>query len=137
MTLAPIGRLLPTQIIDVELNVLPTAPRAIRTRSRLRVHLGSAEVLARIRVLNDRGEVSPGESGFAQLRFESPVVALHDERFIIRSYSPAETIAGGLVLDPRATKHPRPEMTQTHERLHSLLDSERPGKLAVLVGAAG
>src|SRR6185295_5121260 len=39
MTLAPIGRLLPTQIIDVELNVLPTAPRAIRTRSRLRVHL--------------------------------------------------------------------------------------------------
>ena len=137
MTLAPIGRLLPTQIIDVELNVLPTAPRAIRTRSRLRVHLGSAEVLARVRVLNNRGEVSPGERGFAQLRFESPVVALHDERFIIRSYSPAETIAGGLVLDPQATKHRGREMAKTHERLRSLLDSERPGKLAVFVAAAG
>jgi len=137
MTLAPIGRLLPTQIIDVELNVLPTAPRAIRTRSRLRVHLGSAEVLARVRVLNNRGEVSPGESGFAQLRFESPVVALHDERFIIRSYSPAETIAGGLVLDPQATKHRGREMAKTHERLRSLLDSGRPGKLAVFVAVAG
>jgi selenocysteine-specific elongation factor len=137
MTLAPVGRLLPTQIIDVELNVLPTAPRAIRTRSRLRVHLGSAEVLARVRVLNSRNEVSPGERGLAQLRFESPIVALHDERFIIRSYSPAETIAGGLVLDPQATKHRGREMAKTHERLRSLLDSERAGKLAVFVAAAG
>jgi len=137
MTLAPTGRLLPTQIIDVELNVLPTAPRAIRTRARVRVHLGSAEVLARIRVLNNRGEIAPGESGFAQLRFETPVVALHDERFIIRSYSPAETIAGGLVLDPQATKHRGREMAKTHERLRSLRDSERPGKLAVFVAASG
>src|SRR4030095_12558381 len=124
-------------IIDVRLSVLPTAPRAIRTRSRLRVHLGSAEVLARVRVLNNRGEVPPGETGFAQLRFERPVVALHDERFIIRSYSPAETIAGGLVLDPQATKHRGREMAKTHERLLALLDSERAGKLAVFVAAAG
>ena len=137
MVLAPIGRLLPTQIIDVQLYVLPTAPRAIRTRSRLRVHIGSAEVLARVRVLNIRGEVPPGETGFAQLRFESPVVALHDERFIIRSYSPAATIAGGRVLDPQATKHRGREMAKTHERLRALLDSERAGKLGVFVAAAG
>ena len=105
MVLAPIGRLPPTQIIDVQLNVLPVAARSIRTRSRLRIHIGSAEVLARVRVLEGSGEILPGDTGFAQLRFEKPVVALHDERFIIRSYSPAETIAGGLVLDPRATKH--------------------------------
>src|SRR5258705_4846262 len=109
---------------------------AIRTRSRLRVHLGSAEVLARIRVLNNRSEVSPGESGFAQLRFESPVIALHDERFIIRSYSPAETIAGGLVLDPQATKHRGRELAKTDERLRVLLESDRPEKLAVFVEAA-
>ncbi|MGH9930664.1 MAG: selenocysteine-specific translation elongation factor [Pyrinomonadaceae bacterium] len=137
MTLAPIGRLLPAQIIDVQLSVLPTAPRAIRTRSRLRVHIGSAELLARVRVLNTRGEILPGDTGFAQLRFESPVVALHGERFIIRSYSPAETIAGGLVLDPQATKHRGREMVKTQERLAALLDSERTGKLAVFVAAAG
>lgn len=137
MTLAPINRLRPTQIVDVELSVLPTAPRAIRTRARVRVHLGSAEALARVRVLNSSGDIPPGEIGFAQLRFESPVVALHAERFIIRSYSPAETIAGGLMLDPQATKHRGREMAKTHERLRALLDFDRAGKLAVFVTAAG
>jgi len=137
MVLAPIGRLHPTQIIDVQLSVLPGAPRPIRTRSRLRVHIGSAEVLARIRVLNIRGEIPPGETAFAQLRFESPVVALHDERFIVRSYSPAETIAGGLVLDPHTTKHRGKELARTHERLRALSDGQRPGKFAVFVAASG
>lgn len=137
MVLAPIGRFHVTQIIDVELSVLPGAPRAIRTRSRLRVHIGSAEVLARVRVLNNRGEIPAGKAGFAQLRFESPVVALHDERFIVRSYSPAETIAGGLVLDPQATKHRGKELAKTHERLRALSDSERPAKFAVFVEASG
>jgi selenocysteine-specific elongation factor len=137
MVLAPIGRLRPTQIIDVQLSVLPGAPRPIRTRSRLRVYIGSAEVLARVRVLNTRGEIPPGETAFAQLRFESPVVALHDERFIVRSYSPAETIAGGSVLDPQATKHRGKEMARTHERLRALSDEQRSGKLAVFVAASG
>jgi len=137
MVLAPIGRLHPTQIIDVQLSVLPAAPRPIRTRSRLRVHIGAAEVLARVRVLNIRGEIPPGETAFAQLRFESPVVALHDERFIVRSYSPAETIAGGLILDPYATKHRGKELARTHERLRALTDEERPGKFAVFVAASG
>jgi selenocysteine-specific elongation factor len=137
MVLAPIGRIRPTQIVDVQLSVLPSAPRAIRTRSRVRVHIGSAEVLARVRVLNIRGEIPSGETAFAQLRFESPVVALHDDRFIVRSYSPAETIAGGLVLDPQATKHRGRELARTHERLCALSEGERPGKLAVFVASSG
>ena len=137
MVLAPIGRLHPIQIIDAQLSVLPGAPRAIRTRSRLRVHLGSAEVLARVRVLNIRGEIPPGETAFAQLRFEHPVVAVHDERFIVRSYSPAATIAGGLVLDPGAAKHRGRELARTHERLSALLGSERSDKVAVFVEASG
>jgi selenocysteine-specific elongation factor len=137
MVLAPIGRLSPTQIVDVQLNVLPSAPRAIRTRSRLRVHVGSAEVLARVRILNTRSEIAPGDTGFAQLRFESPIVAVHDARFIVRSYSPAETIAGGVVLDPQATKHRGRELAQTQARLRTLRDADRPGKLAVFVAAAG
>jgi selenocysteine-specific elongation factor len=137
MVLAPIGRIRPTQIVDVRLSVLPSAPRAIRTRSRVRVHIGSAEVLARVRVLNIRGEIPSGETAFAQLRFESPVVALHDDRFIVRSYSPAETIAGGLILDPQAAKHRGRELARTHERLSALFEGERPGKLAVFVASSG
>ena len=89
-------------------------------------------MLARIRVLNNRGELAAGGSGFAQLRFESPVVALHDERFIIRSYSPAETIAGGLVLDPQATKHRGREMARTQERFKRCLIPNARGKSACL-----
>jgi selenocysteine-specific elongation factor len=137
MVLAPIGRLRPTQIIDVQLNVLPGAPRPIRTRSRVRVHLGSAEVLARVRVLNVRGEIASGETAFAQLRFESPVIALHGERFIIRSYSPAETIAGGVVLDPHATKHRGKELSRTNERLRALTDEDPLSKFIVFVAASG
>ena len=137
MVLAGVGQLVASQIIDVELAVLPTALRAIRTRSRVRVHLGASEALARVRVLNEAGEIGAGKTGFAQLRLESPVVALHDERFIIRSYSPAETIAGGRVLDPLATKHRGKDLTLTEERLRLLMNPHRPGKVAAFVNASG
>jgi selenocysteine-specific elongation factor len=137
MVLAETGRLRPVQIIDVQLQMLPSAPRAIRTRSRVRVHIGSAEVLGRVRVLNSRGEIPPGEMDFAQLRLESPVVALHDERFVVRSYSPSETIAGGLVLDPFAAKHRGRELGKIRERLQTLLDPHRPARLAAFVESAG
>jgi selenocysteine-specific elongation factor len=137
MVLAETGRLRPVQIIDVQLQMLRTAPRSIRTRSRVRVHIGAAEVLGRVRVLNSRGEIPPGEIDFAQLRLESPVVALHDERFVVRSYSPSETIAGGLVLDPFATKHRGRELAKTNERLQMLMDSHRPARLAAFVESAG
>jgi selenocysteine-specific elongation factor len=137
MVLAEPGRLRPVQIIDVQLEMLESAPRAIRTRSRVRVHIGSAEVLGRVRVLSNRGEIAPGENGFAQLRLESPVVALHDERFVIRSYSPSETIAGGLVLDPFATKHRGKELEKILERLRALMDSHRSARLAAFVESSG
>lgn len=137
MVLGEVGRLVSTQIIDVELSVLRSAPKAVKTRARVRVHIGTAEALARVRVLNSAGEISPGDSGFAQLRLESPVVALHGERFIIRSYSPAQTIAGGLVLDPAATKHRGKELTKTGAHLRALMDPNRSAKLAAFVQATG
>ncbi|MGA9998229.1 MAG: selenocysteine-specific translation elongation factor, partial [Pyrinomonadaceae bacterium] len=117
MTLAPVARLRPTQIIDAEVSMLKSAPRPLRSRSRVRVHIGAAEILARVRVLEEAGEIEPGASGFAQLRLESPVIALPFERFIIRSYSPSHTIAGGRVLDAFATKHRGREVQIARERL--------------------
>ncbi len=137
MVLAAVGRLATTQILDVHVEVLDSAPRSLRTRARIRLHIGSAEVLGRVRVLNQRGEIAPGEAGFAQLRLEMPIVALHGERFIIRSYSPATTMAGGVVLDPMATKHRGKELAKTEERLRDLMQPERSRKLTGFVLAAG
>jgi selenocysteine-specific elongation factor len=137
MVLAPPGRLRPTQIVDTRLDVLENAPRALRSRMRVRVHLGAAEVLARLRVIEEGGEVPPGRSGFAQLRLESPIIALPHERFIIRSYSPSLTIAGGQILDGLAAKHRGREMAGTRERLTRLVAAERSEEFALFVATAG
>jgi selenocysteine-specific elongation factor len=135
MVLAPLGRLRPTQIIDVNIAVLPTASRGVRTRARVRVHLGAAEVLGRVRLLEDSAEIGPGKSGLAQLRLEAPVLALHGDHFIVRSYSPPATIAGGIVVDPLGVKHRGKEVQKTRKRLHALMSEHRAEKLAAFVEA--
>jgi selenocysteine-specific elongation factor len=137
MTLAPVGRMQPTQIIDVRLDVLPAAPRALRSRARVRVHIGAAEVLGRLRVLDDSGGINPGAAGFAQLRLENPVVALPEERFIIRSYSPSITVAGGCILDPFAAKHRGRDLARLRGRLEKLIEADRATRFAVFVETAG
>jgi selenocysteine-specific elongation factor len=137
MVLAPPGRLRPTQIIDARLDVLENAPRPLRSRMRVRVHLGAAEVLARLRVIEEGGEIAPGKSGFAQLRLESPIIALPHERFIIRSYSPSLTIAGGRVLDGLAAKHRGREIARARERLTRLMSADRSDEFALFVETAG
>ena len=137
MMLAPTGRLRPTQIIDAQVDVLKSAPRPLRTRARIRLHLGAAEVLGRLRVLTDTGEIAPGESGYAQLRLESPVVALPHERFIIRSYSPAQTVAGGQVLDPLATKFRGREILPARARLAALTQADHATQVALFVETSG
>jgi selenocysteine-specific elongation factor len=136
MVLAPVGRLRPTQIVDAWIDVLPSASRAVRSRSRVRFHVGAAEVLGRVRVLESAQQIAPGSGGLAQFRFESPVVAVHGDRFILRSYSPAETIAGGVIVDPFAAKHRGREMEQTLELLRSLMREERSAKFEGFVKAS-
>jgi selenocysteine-specific elongation factor len=136
MVLAPVGRLRPTQILDVWLDVLPGAPRPVRTRSRVRFHVGATEVLGRVTVLDAVSEIPPGGGTVAQLRLESPVVALHDDRFVLRSYSPAETIGGGKIINPLASRHRRKETTQTIQLLTALMNPDRATKFSGLVRAA-
>jgi selenocysteine-specific elongation factor len=136
MVLAPSGRLRPAQIIDVWIDVLPGASRPVRSRSRVRFHIGATEVLGRVRVL-EGSQIEPGNGGLAQLRLEAPVVAVHGDRFILRSYSPAETIAGGVIVDPFATKHRGREMDHVLQLLRLLMRDERAAKFEGFVRTAG
>jgi selenocysteine-specific elongation factor len=137
MILAPIARLRATQIIDAHLSVLPNAARALRSRARVRLHIHGAEVLARVQVLTEGGQLAPGEVGFVQLRLEAPIVAVAGERFIIRSYSPSQTTAGGLVLDPLAVKHRGRNLAQTRQWLPKLMMANEPDRVALFVEASG
>jgi selenocysteine-specific elongation factor len=107
MTLSEPGAARPVHVIDARVEVLKTAARPLRSRQRVRVHIGTAEVLARVRVLDQTGEIAPGSTDVAQLRFEAPVAAVIGEKFIVRSYSPPATIAGGTVLDVEPKRHRR------------------------------
>ncbi len=94
-----VDRLLPwrtTTALDTLLELLPGSP-PMRRQLRVRVHLGTAEVLARV---YPREALGPGRSGMARLALEGPVVARGGDRFVLRSYSPVVTIGGGRVLDP-------------------------------------
>jgi selenocysteine-specific elongation factor len=82
---------------EVEAWVAPSAPRALRARERVRVHHGTTEAMGRLRWYDDRG-VRPGGAGYALLELESPIVAAVGDRFVLRAYSPVETIGGGRVL---------------------------------------
>ena len=122
MVLASPDALSVSQIFDAEVELLPDAPRPMRSRQRVRLHLGTAEILARLSVLNETQTVEPGENAFVQFRLESPVAAAHGDRFIVRSYSPQRTIAGGRVLDPLARRHRRVDLESVVASLRELAE---------------
>jgi len=99
------GTLRPTSIIDTEIDLLPAA-KPLRDQVRVRVHVASAEVLARVRVPGGT-PIAAGGRGHAQLRLETPALVGLGDRLVLRSYSPAFTIGGARVLDPLAPKRRR------------------------------
>lgn len=130
--LVQVGKLCSTSMIDVRLDLLASAPHPLTHRARVRLHHGTAEILARVAFFGDLEvdeatsalrqarqaspkassreivqayELQPGESRIVQLRLEEPITALPGDRFIIRSYSPMTTIGGGVVIDALPEKH--------------------------------
>ncbi|MEE2754168.1 MAG: selenocysteine-specific translation elongation factor [Candidatus Latescibacterota bacterium] len=95
-----------TYMIDVRLIALADAPVPIKNRTRVHLHLGPREVLARV-ILLESDELTPGESELAQLRLEEPGIAAKGDRFVIRRYSPVVTLGGGIVIDASPVKHGR------------------------------
>jgi selenocysteine-specific elongation factor len=92
------GALVPSLLVDATLELLKDAPRPLKARDRVRFHVGTSEVMARV-LLVDRPAVEPGETTYGRFRLEGPIVALPGDRYVIRSYSPIITIGGGTLLD--------------------------------------
>ncbi len=103
---SPPGVYTATQALDARLDVLESCPREVRNRTRVRVYLGTAEVLARLNLL-DAEVLEPGQSGLVQLRLETPTVAAKGDRYVLRFYSPMDTIGGGTIIDPSPVRHKR------------------------------
>ncbi len=96
----------PTRLLDVRLEHLAGASLDLRHNAATKLFAGAAEVVGRVRLL-DANYLVPGSSGWAQLLLEAPVVVQKGQRFILRRPSPAETIAGGTVVDPHPARRHR------------------------------
>ncbi|MDX2057513.1 MAG: selenocysteine-specific translation elongation factor [Gemmatimonadales bacterium] len=92
--------------LDAELELLPDAA-PLRRNARVRVHLGTAEVLARVSV-SDGVAIGPGQRRVVRLVLETPLVARGGDRLVIRNFSPVTTIGGGWVVDPLPPPRSRP-----------------------------
>ena len=129
------GSLAPTIRLDARLEVLASAPREVKHRDRVRLHIGTDEVMARLAVI-DAQTVAPGASAAVQLVLERPAVALPGDRYVIRSFSPIVTIGGGRVLDAAPAKHKR-FSGGVAEGLRKLGGSARDAVEQTFVQAAG
>jgi selenocysteine-specific elongation factor len=103
-----------THMVDARLEAVSGLERPLANRQRVRFHLGASEVLGRL-VLLEGETMRAGESGLVELRLEEPVVARRGDRFVIRSYSPMTTVAGGTVIDvaERKTRRFRSESLES------------------------
>jgi len=100
------GVLKSSYMIDIQVHFLKSNHKPIKNRTRVRFHTGTSEILGNL-VLLDREELLPGDTCVAQIRLDSPVALVKDDRYVIRSYSPIRTIGGGQVLNPLPGKHKR------------------------------
>lgn len=125
------GRFLPTDCFDAEVLLLPSVAEPLTHWQRVRLHIGTSDVIARISFISPKetgkprragkeeaSVIQPGETGIVQIRPESPIVATGGQRFIMRFYSPLVTIGGGRVLLPHAE---RPRSQEDRARKKSVL----------------
>ena len=99
------GWLTPTNLIDARLKLLAQPDRPLRHNTEVSLHTGSAEVTARVRVL-EKKEALPGETTWVQFILDAPMAVVNGDHYVIRS--PNETLGGGIILDA----HPQ----QRHRR---------------------
>ena len=138
MVVAPPGALIKSRRLDAYLEILPSAPRALKHRQAVRLHTGTSERVAMPLIL-DADEMAPGSSGYVQFFLREPLALKPGDRLVIRSFSPAFTWGGGLVLHVNPTRHKRrhPEVLARFKVLEQGSPEDVLGLYLSEAGAAG
>ena len=130
--IAAIGYLQSLNQMGVTLLLLGSAQKPITQNQRIRIHLGTQEVMARV-ALTDGKTLQPGDDCPALLRLEQPMVAARGDKFIIRSFSPVITIGGGEVMEVLIEE----KWKIVKEKLQNLYESPKSDQLIHLVQEEG
>ena len=122
----------PSDRLDVRMRLLPGTP-PVGHASRVHVHLGAGEAVARVAMV-DRARLAPGDEALVQLRLDRQVVAVHGDRFIIRRYSPTQTLGGGVVVQ---VSPPRRRRGAAAEALQAVVETGPQALVVAAVAARG
>jgi selenocysteine-specific elongation factor len=134
MVAAP-DALMPSHMLDVSLTYLSSNPKQLKNRTRVRFHSGTSEIMG-IVVLLDRDALNGGQTVMAQIRLEHPVSLIRDDRYVLRSYSPVQTIGGGRILNPIPLKH-KPNQPGVMDHLMALASEDLEQVVEQFIKAAG
>jgi len=124
------GRFTASNAIDARIRLATYYDFEIRNRERIRIHHGAREVLGRV-ILLEHDLLRAGESAFVQIKLEKPLVPAQGDHLVLRKYSPARVIGGGVVVDPHPERHKRRD-TDVIEQLRL---KEQGDPAEVLLGA--
>ena len=105
--------LTPTYRLDGRLRLLKSYGKKLKNRTRIRLHVGTAEIISRLVFLED-DVLLPGKEALVQFALEAPTVALPGDRYVIRTFSPVMTIGGGEILEAAPPKHKRFDSQTLH-----------------------
>ena len=130
------GWLKPTLMIDVAYRHLPDLGSPLQHNAEVKLYSGSAEVLARTRILGAE-VILPGEEGWLQLRLEEPAALIKGDRFILRRPSPGQTLGGGTVIDPAPRRRHRRFRPEVIRRLETLAEGSPKEILLQALGIHG
>jgi selenocysteine-specific elongation factor len=135
-TIVSAGFLKSVKTLDAKLELLSQAPRGLKTGSRIRFYNTTQEAIGRITILGAK-ELLPGQEAFVQFRFEQPLIIQHGDRFILRFYSPMETLGGGVALNPHPRRHKQNTMEESLKNLRMLEAGSMEDRIALLIAGKG
>ena len=112
-----------TMMADVKLRLLKSGHRSLKSGARVHLYHGAAELICKV-ILLDREVMKPGEEAVVQLRMEQQTAMKTGDHFVIRFYSPVETIGGGVVENPNAVKRKRRRKLGAERRFQTSSDTD-------------
>lgn len=112
-----------TMMADVKLRLLKSGHRSLKSGARVHLYHGAAELISKV-ILLDREVMKPGEEAVVQLRMEQQTAMKAGDHFVIRFYSPVETIGGGVVENPNALKRKRRRKLGAERRFQTSSDTD-------------
>ncbi|MDL2272194.1 selenocysteine-specific translation elongation factor [Desulfovibrio sp. OttesenSCG-928-I05] len=136
--LAHVGELISSTSWEAHVTCLSSSPRSLRHRGEVHLHHGTREMMARL-YFRDVDSLAPGQSALCQIRFQEPVTAIYGDRFILRSFSPLRTVAGGVVLHPLGLNLTRRDPAFAHKvaLLGALPDADEDVRVLTQIELAG